>query len=704
MDLREYLKVLRRRKRAIVVALVACLASYLVLLLRTPARYTSTAAILLEAPPFEEQFLSKQFRNAFLVAKAIDLQTQLRIMTSTPALEKISRKLSQEGYQVSPEEIQGAAEVTRDDMSPVIYVNATSNEKEKAEKIAQAFVEVAVEENRNFAVSSYNDAIEFAQKSLLRYKKQAESIARRIQAFNMQHGVIDFSQEVQGRIARVGELAAKLEDAKLAERELAAQKDELQKRLQQVPAWEKRREKAPNPKMQAYRSRLVELELQKESLSQQYTPDHPKMVALERLQKSLLEKMATEVSREVEIETEVPSPYFQQLRQSWVELQLGQVGTSVRQEVLGRILAQESDYLRALSKEQVTYASLLEEKQKIETLLDGVRALKDELEINRVTQGNAKILNPASKASAAPRTSGFQLLMVVAMSLFLSVGLGTVVELLDDTVRTPFAVRRYLSLPIIGTVPFIKAAEDRSLSQLFPKSPAAEPYHRIAFKLHQAAIKHRATTLAFTSARPQELKTSVVINTGIALAWGGHEVILVDTDFRRPSLHRAFDLSNSIGLSSLLSGELEAEKELADLESEAPRRVSLEEQLEEVLLPTPVNGLTLLPAGPPQANPIHLLQSNRFREVARLLKETNKLVLFDTPPVFVVTDAMVTLSQLEAGVMVINSASTKKAEVQYAKTQMEASGKPILGVILTMQDPREELTYYGYYGRDGRFR
>jgi succinoglycan biosynthesis transport protein ExoP len=182
-------------------------------------------------------------------------------------------------------------------------------------------------------------------------------------------------------------------------------------------------------------------------------------------------------------------------------------------------------------------------------------------------------------------------------------------------------------------------------------------------------------TITVSSPRPREGKTTSTIYTGTIMAQSGQRVLLVDTDLRRPRLHKSLGVSKNRGLTNLILGDA---------------------TVDDVIKSTDIPNLYVLPCGPQPPNPAELLLTNRFKQVLAELESKFDRILLDSPPVLAVTDAVV-LARLSSGVMLIAQAGkTLLDDVAYSARQFRDVDAPILGVILNDMDITDRR-YGGYY-------
>ncbi len=209
-----------------------------------------------------------------------------------------------------------------------------------------------------------------------------------------------------------------------------------------------------------------------------------------------------------------------------------------------------------------------------------------------------------------------------------------------------------------------------------PRSPVAEAYRSLRTNLEFSSLDEPLRAMVVTSPAPEAGKSTTLANLAVTMAQAGKEVILVDCDLRRPSLHEIFGVSNATGLTSVI---------LDDTTSTPPLRE------------TGVPGLKLLTSGPLPPNPAELLSSRRMADLIRALREQADIVLFDAPPVIAVTDAAILASQVDGVLLVLNAGVTKREHAQRAKAALEKVNARLVGAVLN--NVKLDMSLYGYYSQ-----
>lgn len=208
-----------------------------------------------------------------------------------------------------------------------------------------------------------------------------------------------------------------------------------------------------------------------------------------------------------------------------------------------------------------------------------------------------------------------------------------------------------------------------------PRSPAAEAYRALRTNLTFAGLDKPIETLVVTSAAPGEGKSTTLANLAVTMAQGERRTIVVDADLRHPSLHHIFGVSNERGLTTMF--------------------VEPETLSSPPLAKTEVENLWLLPSGPLPPNPADLLGSRRMEEVIAVLRQRADILLFDAPPVVVVTDAAVLGTKVDGLLLVVSAGRTRRDHAQRAKELLERVHVRVVGAVLT-NAPRD-VSLGGYY-------
>lgn len=209
-----------------------------------------------------------------------------------------------------------------------------------------------------------------------------------------------------------------------------------------------------------------------------------------------------------------------------------------------------------------------------------------------------------------------------------------------------------------------------------PKSPIAEQYRTIRTNIEFMAVDREIQVILVTSATQGEGKSTTSSNLAVTYAQQGKKVLIIDTDMRRPTVHYTFRVANGLGLSSLLTRQAEKEK---------------------AILPTKVDNLSILTAGPIPPNPAELLSSRAMEHLVSQLREEFDVIIFDAPPLLQVADSRITSKLTDGVVLVVGCTTSDRQRVLKAKEQLELAEAKILGVVLNRRELTDDSAYQYYY-------
>ncbi len=261
----------------------------------------------------------------------------------------------------------------------------------------------------------------------------------------------------------------------------------------------------------------------------------------------------------------------------------------------------------------------------------------------------------------------------IVVGLIAGIGLAFFIEYLDTSVKTIDDIEQVLQSPVLsvipqGTGPLIDEGQE---------SPHAEAYRVLRTNILFGRKSEGMNTMTVVSGGAAEGKSTTILNLAIVLAQNGARVLLVDTDLRRPSLHKALKTSNSVGMTNYLLKQ---------------------NTLEEVIQTTPVAGLDFLPSGKLPSSSLGILNSPHFHEFVQEVKKRYDFVLLDSPPILGVSDASILVREVEMTLLVVQHRKYPQAMNVRAKQTIDKFGGNLLGVVLNNINLSTDSYYYYYSG------
>jgi capsular exopolysaccharide synthesis family protein len=276
------------------------------------------------------------------------------------------------------------------------------------------------------------------------------------------------------------------------------------------------------------------------------------------------------------------------------------------------------------------------------------------------------------------------LMIAIALGLAAGIGLALLLEHLDDTIKLPEDMEKLLGLPVLGVIPETKVGDDTELAlteNADPRSPFAEAYRSLRTSLQFSTAEGMPRVLLVTSTSVGEGKSTTALSLATHITQTGKNVLLIDCDLRKASLHKKLRVGNDFGLTNYLAGDAQ------------PMNITCA---------CSIPRLFLIPSGPLPPNPAELLGSAKMVALLNLAAEKFDQVIIDGPPVLGLADAPLLGSLAEATILVAECGVTSRQFAQGAVKRLHSTRTRLVGGVLTKVDTRNRsYGYHGYYYQYG---
>ena len=321
---------------------------------------------------------------------------------------------------------------------------------------------------------------------------------------------------------------------------------------------------------------------------------------------------------------------------------------------------------RAKEIAERTYGQLLEQLQQVRLSEAQQQGTARKVDIAEVPE---RPVHPTPQRTLA---------IAALLGLVAGLSLALLQELADTGVRDPDELLMRTGISSLGFIPATRdTGRTIKIAARSPRSPITESFRTIRSNLKFAHLDSPLHTMMVTSAGAGEGKSFTATNLAIVLAQAGVNTLLVDADLRRPTLHRIFGIPRTPGLTTVLTGET---------------------PLHEAIQATDVANLRIIPSGSVPPNPAELLDSRRMRQLIEEMKEIAEIVIFDTPPALVVTDAVVLSPRVDAMVLVVEQGRvTSRALAEIRRMVEQARGKIAGAVFNKVKSGASGYYHYNYY-------
>ena len=730
----DVLDLLYRRRWVILLStLVAGLVAAALVFTQTPT-YTTSALVLVDLDRTGSGTAGPAAPDEF-VRDARSVQTELFVLNSSRGIrERVQQRLAGDDGDLPP----GAVSFSLADrnVSSGIRINATSPDPEAAAQLANAYAEEYVAQTQIASRSYLTDTRQFLEEQAKRLRGEVSAadasvegrmrsagpaaqgsgaLLSQLSAAKTQLGEAQINRRMAA--ARLASINSQLNDIqpRLAERmasgtdrRVAAIDAEIKGLEEQLLVYTQREaagQPIDEPAARRLRNRIDQLQQQKEAASARYVNEVMGAGGIA----APAEAMSFVTTLQGQAAQERVTVSGLDARISQLNTRIGQINSE-----LGRAPSQTISLERASQDREAasqTYAS--------------VAAQLEQIRVQEASEpGYARVLREAP-VPWAPTGAGWYRVLGIGLALGLGTGLAIAIawDRVDNRVYKPEHVAA-LGVPVLEAIPdldpvvkdVLGGAETLPVggrdvvSELVtvhaPLSPAAETYRHLRTAIQFSRPDAVVETLLVTSAAPSEGKSTTASNLAAAFAQGGRTTVLVDTDFRRPRVHEMFGMPAGVGLFQLLrqpEPSPEALRALLDRE-----------------FSTGVDNLWVVPAGavavedqhgpddgrPTIENPAEVLGSPALRSLLDALRQAVDVVVIDTPPVLVATDAVLLSTQADATVLVTNAGTSKSGDIEQALAHLDDVGARVVGAVLNRFSLDKALGYaytYGHYSRYGSY-
>jgi polysaccharide biosynthesis transport protein len=576
----------------------------------------------------------------------------------------------------------GMLEVEPVKRSRLVKIGISAPSPVLAAEIANAHAEGYVRQGFTLRAQANEGARKFLQTKLEELQARVETSEDALNRFRRRKGIISLDDKENIVVDRLADLNRRLTEAEAERIGLEAQARLIKRRdYDSLPAV------IGNGLIQNLRAQVVQLESEHAKLAAQFLSGYPRLAQV----KAQLEETKSRLTQQINSVVEgINSAYFAAAgKERALKLQMDK---------------QKSDAL-ALKDAAVEYAILARQADTNKQLYDSILGRYKEINLaGEIPASNVSILDRAEIPTRPSKPNKrLNLMLGALLGLMGGLGLALLLEHLNNTLRTPEEVERFLRLPNLVVVPdFLSLPKPRKngksrisrpesilhsklcvpskkpVASSLPLSMLTEAYRKLRTAIFLSRPGESPKTILFTSGTNGEGKTMTVANTAILLAQMELQVLVIDADLRKPSCHKALRVRGGRGLTDFLAGQ---------------------ERLDDVIKPTSVANLSVLNCGSTPPNPTELVGSKRMNETLAALRDRYDFILIDSPPVMPVSDAVILSTMVDGVVLVVRGDETKRHIVKAAVSQLGNGQGKILGVVLNRVDVRsaEYKDYYKYY-------
>lgn len=689
IDYRRYLNALRKYIWLLAALIVMSVAGAVVFTTRQTPIYEASASVQVEpklpdllgtgdmfnvaSASIEYYKQQKQVLSSFtLIQKTVEQSDLIPKLLSDAETKGLSHD---DQLELATRRLQDDLVVRYPEADRIFYVSVRNPSPEDAKLIADAHVSTYESYAKGLLQLSSNSASEALQTEFSEAETKLRAAEQKIYDFQAKNDMVAVTIEAQQSLVQGNILSftSKLNDSRAREIELSAKLAEMKKEQHTDVLSSPVIMMGDNASYQTLRTQYYTEKIRLLELEKDLGPRNPDYV----VQKQKVDLLYEALRGELDI-----------LFRGTQELHSAQLATN---SGLGGEVEKYKQEAKKLSPLIAIYNELLRQKKEFE---DNYTILRTRLSSMQMTGNlsssisNVRGLDRA-RLPTKPVSPNMRLNVALASIMALLVG-GVVIFLLvflDRSIKSVSDATQAAGAPVLGVIPQVTSSDldgqtdDRARDMYVhenPKSSIAECCRSLRTNILFSAADRQLKTIAVCSANQREGKTTSVIYLGTTMAQSGQRTLLVDSDMRRPRLHKSTGVALTPGLSNLLIGE---------------------DDYDNLIKPTEVKDMFILPCGPTPPNPAELLLTKRFEIVLGELARRFDRIILDSPPIQPVTDAVVLSKRVDGVVLVVRASKTLREELRRSARMIRDVGGAIVGVIVNELDARD--SYYGGYGYGG---
>ncbi|MDP2911540.1 MAG: polysaccharide biosynthesis tyrosine autokinase [Candidatus Omnitrophota bacterium] len=594
-----------------------------------------------------QQEIIRSRRTTYNVIKNLRLKDKKELREAKDPIEALLKKLK--------------VELLRD--TRILKISVDDEDPVMASRIANEFAKVYADSNISLKMKMSNQAQSWLKKEVDQQERKVKESENNLQTYKEQRNIVS----IENQKAVLNDIMTKLNASYLA-----AQTKRIQTETRYASAIDKSGNITLGNLPVGFGDNKILENLKEEYMKQEavlveyskvYKSKHPKMI-------KLLENITYLKSG---IKSEIENDYKNALQE---------------ENKFKIALDEQKKMALGLERNIINYNALNRELEMNEKMLQMVlNRMKETSITSQIQTNNVRLqdLADAPKTPIKPKKK-LNIALAVIVGILGGVGLAFFRDYMDMTLRNPRDIVELLQLTILGSIPKIKIdgkklkkkSDVDSVVDKFPDSVVSEAYRSIRTNLlFSLNFSNAAKSIVITSSVPREGKTLTAVNLAILIANGGERVLLVDADMRKPRIHTVFNDDNKIGLSQFLLGE-------ADLDS--------------MVKYSGIENLYLVSAGKPIHKSAELISSKNMKLFLEKACNQFSMVIFDTPPVGIITDAAI-LSNITTGVILVAEASrATEGLLSRSKELLQKVNAKIIGVIVNnISLTNDSYSYPHYY-------
>jgi len=533
----------------------------------------------------------------------------------------------------------------------LIQINYQDSIPERAQLYVNTLIQSFIKSSIDKKNERNNKTLKFIIKELKSIKAELKKSEQQLEEYQVSKSLVKPTEQASLYVNKLSDIEIKISENKLKKKLILNLIDFVQNNYNLgaiAPSLSKLKEENTLKLI----DKLQDYQLQIEELSLEYTNIHPKIISLNRKTQNIRNK---------------------------IEFNLKSLRNNIAYQTKS-LQARKDKYetdlrtLPAQERQLININRNYEVKSRMYEYL-----LKKEAEnkiIQLATFSDYQIIDYAYNSNTPLKTKR---MFIIIVSILLGLILGSILALIrngrNSDIQNQQDIEKLTSLPVYGTIPFYKQKKYQLKVHTHPRSPFAEGFRTLRTNLQFIKKDNLAMTILITSTVASEGKTTISANLAKILEMAQYNVLLINLDIRKPTLHKFFSMENNIGISNYLDGQC---------------------NIEDIIFKTEFGTLDVITSGPIPENPSELILSKRLPTLFEKLKKQYDYIIIDTAPIGIVTDTKNLMNHTDLNLVLLKEDFAKKEFIQTIEQMIEQYQFKNIALILNASKAKGGEYGYGY--------
>ncbi len=550
----------------------------------------------------------------------------------------------------------------------IFEIEVKSPDPEQAMKISNAVAQAFIEEEIKRVQGDYARIKQRIRENIDQAKSDYAKALQSVSQFKENGKIVSVDTETTNLIEKITEFKTEMENNNLSIIKVKASILKLESQLKSMPMYRKTSEQLKDNEMIAsLKMNLRDLYLSFAESKSKYTKDHPYVVDIENKISQAKELIQKEMGKIFAQETISIDSVYQNLLEKLSVYYADIAGYEAQNKAYPNVINKfESEMMTLPGKfstltqlqssvnvSQEVYENLLKNQYRV--------SISEAFVISNIYIIEHAIVPDVTEWKHRHPSFVFNTVLAILLGVMFGFGAALLLDYLDDSIKTPDEVKAFIGITLLGSIFKLDKHDPRLIHDMDPLSPITESFRTVRNRIKFVYRDHPPKSIVITSAIEGEGKSFLASNLALSFVCEGKKVLLIDGNIRTSSIHTLFHLSNRIGLTSFLNGEMD---------------------IDNIQIPSGVEGLTIIPTGPIPSDPAKLVESGKMCQLVKNMEDIYDVVIVDTPPVLSVSDAVIVGEWVDGAIIQIESERTTKRHFLEVVESARQANIHIIGAVL----------------------